>query len=118
MLLFPNNFSCYKLDPPTSFPMILANPANFEYDDGTRVNLTCELSGGNPLATLSFKCNEISGTQSNYRNETAISVLSVIVDKTYNNKQCSCLAMHRLFNISRPVTKTLNIFCKYLGNGC
>lgn len=102
------------LDPPTSDLLILTNASNFEFDDGADVTLICKLNGGNPLATLEFKCNNLIGKDANVGNETAVSVLSVVVDKSYNNKQCSCLANHQLFNNSRSETKTLTVFCEYL----
>lgn len=104
----------FFLDPPTSGPAILSNASNFEFDDGTLVTFICKLNGGNPLATLDFKCNKLIGTYANVGNKTATSVLSVEVNKSYNNKQCSCLAKHQLFNSSRSETKTLTVFCEYL----
>lgn len=109
-----NLFFFSFLDPPNSDPVILTNTSNFEFDDGARVTLICELNGGNPLATLDFKCNDFIGKDVNDGNKKAVSVLSVVVDKSYNNKQCSCLANHQLFNSSRSETKTLTVFCKYL----
>lgn len=100
------------LDPPTSYPVISTNTSNFEFDDGARVTLICELNGGNPLATLVFECNKLIGTNANVGNKSAVSVLSAVVDKSYNNKECMCLAKHQLFNNSRSQTKTLTVFCE------
>lgn len=102
------------LDPPTSYPLISTNASNFEFDAGAHVTIICEMNGGNPLATLVLMCNKLNGTDANVGNETAVSVLTVVVDKFYNNKQCSCLANHQLFHNSRTKTKTLTVFCEYL----
>lgn len=101
------------LDPPTSYPVISTNVSNFEFDDGAQVTIICELNGGNPLATLVLMCHNLNGADANVGNKTAVSVLSLVVDKYYNNKQCLCLAKHQLFNNSRSKTETITVFCEY-----
>lgn len=107
------NSTIHQLDvryPPTSYPVISTNVSNFEFDDGAQVTIICELNGGNPLATLVFTCNNLNGADANVGNKTAVSVLSLVVDKYYNNKQCLCLAKHQLFNNSRSKTETITVF--------
>lgn len=107
------NSKKYRLDvryPPSSDPEISAVPPNFIYDDGTLVNLTCHLYGGNPVANLLLECNTLKGAYAVNENSTAVSVLSVAVNKSYNNQNCSCLASHQLFNRSRSTQKKLVVF--------
>lgn len=103
----------FILDPPSSDPEISAVPPNFKYEDGTLVNLTCHLYGGNPVANLLLECNTLRGTYAVNENSTAVSVLSVAVNKSFNNQNCSCLARHQLLDRSKSTQKRLVVFCKY-----
>ena len=100
-------------DAPTSNLMISAQPAGYQYNDGTPVTLTCRLSGGNPVATLSWSCpgKSVSGvTQSN--GTVAVSMLSLTMDSTYNRQQCTCTASHTIPSFTRTKTETLTVYCK------
>ena len=100
-------------DAPTGNLMISAQPAGYQYNDGTMVTLTCQLSGGNPVAALSWSCPGKSVSGSNQSNGTvAVSVLSLTMDSTCNGQQCTCTASHRIPSFSRTKTETLTVYCK------
>lgn len=103
----------HRLDvkyPPTSIPSISSIPPNFQFEDGLQAMLICKLPGGNPLASLVLECNNIQGTNANEMNSTAVSRLSVTVNKSFNNKLCTCTASHQLFEYPKSKQETLVVF--------
>lgn len=81
--------------------------------DGSFIDIHCFLFGGNPLATLSWRCNENSIAGTNIQNETTSrSELLLQAKSSYNGKTCDCIATHNLMN-PRKVSTNLNILCKY-----
>lgn len=88
---------------------------SFVYTTGDSVNLTCTVFGGNPIANLSWECSSkdpITETRSN--STLAASVLFLKVDKTFNNKDCTCTASHPLQNKTKTVK--LIVYCEYFNN--
>ncbi|XP_033757840.1 roundabout homolog 3-like, partial [Pecten maximus] len=63
---------------------------------GTNVTLFCGVKGGNPLATLAWRCKGMQLTGIHWiTNEEKRSKLSVSVDRSYHQKQCICTAEHQ-----------------------
>ncbi|XP_062592041.1 synaptogenesis protein syg-2-like isoform X5 [Saccostrea cucullata] len=104
----------YTLDiryPPSTDPAITASPPGLQYNTGTTVTLTCQLSRGNPVATLSCRCKNIVITGTNQSNSTtAVSMLSLVMDSSYNNQQCTCTANHRLLTSPKSTSVSLTVF--------
>ncbi|XP_062618358.1 synaptogenesis protein syg-2-like [Saccostrea cucullata] len=97
--------------PPSTDPLITASPEGLQYNNGTRVTLTCQLPGGNPVATLSWRCKNTVMTGTNQSNSTtAVSVLSLVMDSSYNNQQCTCTANHSLLNRPKSRSVSLTVF--------
>ncbi|XP_056009635.1 hemicentin-1-like isoform X2 [Ostrea edulis] len=97
--------------PPSFDPAISASPPGLQYDNGTHVSLTCELSGGNPVAMLSWRCKGVDMTGTNQSSTTtSISLLSLLMDSSYNNKQCTCTANHRLLTSTKSESVLLTVF--------
>ncbi|XP_061168925.1 synaptogenesis protein syg-2-like [Saccostrea echinata] len=105
------NVSLTVFYPPSSDPVITASPPGLLYNTGTKVTLTCQLSGGNPLAMLSWRCKNTAMTGTSQSNSTtAVSVLSLVMDSSYNNQQCTCTANHNLFTSPKSTSVSLNVF--------
>ncbi|XP_062568573.1 synaptogenesis protein syg-2-like, partial [Saccostrea cucullata] len=101
--------------PPSADPVITASPPGLQYNTGTRVTLNCQLPGGNPIATLSWRCKNTGVIGANQSNSTkAVSVLSLVMDSSYNNQQCSCTANHSLLASPKSTSVSLTVFCKSL----
>ena len=81
---------------------------------GNEVNLTCSVSGGNPLAALSWNC---SGNVSEYTlGQTAVRSVVILVDKTDNNKICTCSASHPVTSYRPNAHVMLDIHCEQINN--
>lgn len=105
------------LDAPLSMPTIVPSSPGVPYLRGTNVTITCRLRGGNPLATLSFKCNGKSLKESNQTNTTtAISALDFVIDVTFNNKTCICIGTHPASENKFQNNITLIVNGMYLGS--
>ncbi|XP_062592042.1 synaptogenesis protein syg-2-like isoform X6 [Saccostrea cucullata] len=104
----------YTLDiryPPSTHPVITSSPPGLQYDTGTIVTLTCQLSGGNPLATLSWRCKNIVMTGTHQKTSiTPVSMLPFVIDSSYNNQQCTCTANHSLFTSPKSRSVSLTVF--------
>ncbi|VDI68586.1 Hypothetical predicted protein [Mytilus galloprovincialis] len=75
---------------------------------GNKVNLTCTASGGNPLATLLWNC---SGTNTNYTTENTVSYsVEFEVDKSDNNKVCTCSATHPITSYTPQTHSSLIVY--------
>ncbi|XP_062572115.1 neural cell adhesion molecule 1-like isoform X2 [Saccostrea cucullata] len=97
--------------PPSTDPVITASPPELQYSNGTRVTLTCQLPGGNPVATLSWRCKSTGVAGTNQSTSTiSVSVLSLVMDSSYNNQQCTCTATHRLLTSPKSRSMSLNVF--------
>ncbi|XP_062605887.1 nephrin-like [Saccostrea cucullata] len=97
--------------PPSTAPDITASPSGLQYNTETTVNLTCQLSGGNPIATLSWICKKTGITGINQSNSTtAVAVLSLVMDSSYNNQLCTCTANHSLLTSPKSTSVSLTVF--------
>ncbi|CAC5390639.1 unnamed protein product [Mytilus coruscus] len=76
---------------PDTNPIIAQTPLG-PIVTGNTVTLTCTVPGGNPLAKLSWNC---AGTkENNTAGNTSSYSITMSVNKSYNNKICTCTADH------------------------
>lgn len=103
------------VDPPSGDLSISSSSHSFVYTNGDSVNLTCTVFGGNPIANLSWECGSKDPTTVKISNSSlAASVLTLKVDKVFNNKDCTCTASHPLQNKNKTVK--LIVHCEYFNN--
>lgn len=86
---------------PENDPIIIQNPPGYVIVS-TSTRLTCEVSGGNPLAILSWNCtgtstNNTSGNQASYS-------VQLDIDRNFNNMICACSATHMDMSY-RPIVR-------------
>ncbi|XP_076109516.1 nephrin-like [Mytilus galloprovincialis] len=94
---------------PETNPSIQQTPSG-SIITGTEIVLTCSASGGNPLATLTWNC---SGAKIKNTTEYIASYsVTFIVDKTFNNKICTCSAIHPIVSYRPRVQRTLVVYFK------
>ena len=97
-------------------------------NEGSYVILTCDIEGGNPLATITWSCEGSSPnnpTESPPSN-TATSSVQLQVNSSYNGRICTCkghhttwtpdktTAIHLMSDVSRNVTGVYIFYVKYL----
>lgn len=98
------------IDAPHLYPTIQQMPAG-SIITGSTISLICAVSGGNPLSTLSLNC---TGTSlNNTAGDTAAYSVTFTVDKTFNNKICTCSATHPISSYRPNVQHMLVVYCKY-----
>ncbi|VDI02671.1 Hypothetical predicted protein, partial [Mytilus galloprovincialis] len=96
---------------PETNPSIQQTPSG-SIITGTEIVLTCSASGGNPLATLTWNC---SGAKIRNTTEYIASYsVTFTVDKTFNNKMCTCSAIHPINSYRPRVQRTLIVYFKPL----
>ena len=108
----------YISDPPDAGPVILDVPSNRQllWYEGDEHRVTCEITGGLPLATITWECP--SGLGFNVVNDEDStkrwSVLSAQVNKNMNNKICKCKAAHQAWTgTKQQALMPLIVFCKF-----
>ncbi|XP_060081922.1 nephrin-like [Ylistrum balloti] len=73
--------------------LMMSPSGNKDIGAGDSVTLDCHVRGGNPIATLTWRCKGALRTGKNLTStDTARSTLTVTVDKTYNGHMCACIA--------------------------
>ena len=98
-------------DPPNANPVVQQIPNGAIIASNT-VRLLCTASGGNPLPTLSWDC---TGTYTNNTSgNTASYSVELNVDKTYNNRICTCAATHPDTSYRPRIQHKLEVYCKLL----
>ncbi|XP_052063019.1 synaptogenesis protein syg-2-like [Mytilus californianus] len=113
-----NKSTSIQLDvnyPPELFPPITQTASGPIIEDN-KVILTCEIIGGNPLATLSWQCNGFTLLASigNLPTNKLVSSIEKNVTKADNDKICTCTGQHRLWTPNQKIRiHTLNIYRKY-----
>lgn len=104
--------SCFLVDPPTNEPQT-NNNGFLTVEEGSNIEIRCHITGGNPISSLSWKCNEQFFNGTDTINGTTIqSQLSIPAKSSYNDKSCYCIVFHPLLEEKQIETK-LNIQCKY-----
>lgn len=99
------------LDAP-ALPSIIQIPSG-PVIEGEMVVLTCEISGGNPLATINWICDGLTYMPSNIN--LPGKVLSRIeLNATINSdgKKCICSGHHPLWADNKEEGHTLIVYCK------
>ncbi|CAC5384803.1 unnamed protein product [Mytilus coruscus] len=92
---------------PGTNPIILQNPPGAILT-GNNVKLTCTVLGGNPLAILLWNC---TGTEeNNTAGNTASYSITMSVNKSYNNKICTCTAHHLISTYKPTVQQNLVVY--------
>ncbi|XP_071177815.1 synaptogenesis protein syg-2-like [Mytilus edulis] len=95
--------------PPASNPTIhQATPG--PVDSGSSVSLIYTLSGGNPLASLTWDCKGI--TQNSSSNTKTEYIVTFTVNKNFNGRVCTCSATHPIDSYRPNVQHKLAVYCK------
>ncbi|KAJ8316281.1 hypothetical protein KUTeg_006295, partial [Tegillarca granosa] len=80
--------------PPTRDPVLSGYDGSVRYQ-GDTVTLTCQVSGGSPLATLSWTCDGQPQIVNPSTSDTTVtSVLTLTLQKGHNGKTCTCHGLH------------------------
>ncbi|CAC5373537.1 unnamed protein product [Mytilus coruscus] len=116
--------ACSASHPDTSYTHVIEHNLDVYYEPGTNpiisqiphggiltgnnIKLTCTVTGGNPLAILSWNC---SGTiENNTVENTASYSIILSVNKSYNNKICTCTARHLISTYKPTVQQNLVVY--------
>ena len=75
------------------------------------LNLTCEIEGGNPLATLTWNCYKGNVMDESSGNKT-IRRVTWIAERNKDGS-CTCTAYHPAFSSNRSDTINVEILCEY-----
>jgi hypothetical protein len=100
-------------DKPTSTPSIIQTPLG-SINDGSIVILTCDIKGGNPLATITWTCEGasfINPTGSPPTN-TVTSSVQMTVNSNDNGRMCTCIGHHPVWATDKTAGHTLDVRCK------
>ncbi|CAG2206023.1 unnamed protein product [Mytilus edulis] len=93
--------------PPESNPTIQqATPG--PVDSGSPVSLIYSLSGGNPLASLTWDCKGI--TQNSSSNTKTEYIVTFTVNKNFNERVCTCSATHPIDSYRPNVQHQLAVY--------
>lgn len=77
------------------------------------VVLTCEISGGNPLATITLICDGLTYMPSNINlHDKVLSRIELNATKTSDGKKCICSGHHPLWAENKEEGHTLIVYCK------
>jgi len=87
-------FFFFTIDGPDNHPLVYSNVTD-QFNEGMAVGLTCELAGGNPIATLTWTCNgkPVTAVDTSVE-DTARLELGIVVDKSYYRNELMCTATH------------------------
>ncbi|OPL33169.1 hypothetical protein AM593_03404, partial [Mytilus galloprovincialis] len=99
-------------NPPESFRLITQTPSGPIVEDNM-VILTCEIIGGNPLATLFWQCDGFTPITSPgiLPTNKVMSSIQKIVTKEDNGNNCTCTGQHRLWTPNHMIRKhTLQVY--------
>ncbi|KJH40538.1 immunoglobulin domain protein [Dictyocaulus viviparus] len=79
--------------------------------EGLLLNVTCEAHGGNPLADISWYrgYDKLPGARSSVSGDSAISSLSLTLDRTMNGQRLKCEAMNSALDEPMVDSKQLNV---------
>jgi hypothetical protein len=83
-------------------------------NENLTVIVTCDIKGGNPLATITWTCkgsSPINPTGSPPTN-TATSSVQLTVNSTDNGRICTCIGHHPVWTPDRETGHTLDVRCK------
>ncbi|CAC5367820.1 unnamed protein product [Mytilus coruscus] len=99
-----------KEAPSSNTILITANPTG-PINSGETIHVTCSLSGGNPLATLTWNC---SGTAINkFSEKSAFLDIALTVGQQDNGKICTCFASHLIASYHATAEKVVKLKVYY-----
>ncbi|XP_067675496.1 nephrin-like [Haliotis asinina] len=95
--------------PPYEPPSITQFPAvMFEGDQET---IRCSVTGGNPLATITWSCPGTGSASVSDSGQTRTSTLSFTVSRSQNGQQCECLGAWQYGGYNYTDVRTFNVSC-------
>ena len=107
----------YFSDPPPSDPVIVGIPSDRQllWYEGDQHSVTCEITGGLPLANITWNCPPglgfiVSHTGDDTKNQT---ILTAIANRNMNNQVCTCSAQHIAWIFEGTKNKPLKPFIVY-----
>lgn len=96
---------------PETAPEIRGYTNNEILYETEKKNISCILNGGNPVATLTWKCRGSTKSDTNHSIEgEARSTITLNINRDYNNKQCICTATHPAENYNRQTDVTFTVY--------
>ncbi|XP_046558356.1 MAM domain-containing glycosylphosphatidylinositol anchor protein 2-like isoform X2 [Haliotis rubra] len=87
----------------TQFPDVM-----FEGDTQT---ISCSVTGGNPLATITWSCPGTGSASVSDSGQTRTSTLSFTVSRSQNGQQCQCLGAWQYGGYNFSDVRTFNVSC-------
>ena len=102
------------LDQPMTSPTITQTPVG-SIIEGNKVNLTCTIQGGIPVATIAWSCigaTQITPTGSPSTID-AISSVELVTSKDNNGQNCTCTGRHILWTNDKTQQHIITVYCKY-----
>lgn len=96
-------------DPPANRPIITQVKPG-PVDSGDTVYLHCSVYGGNPIAKIIWDCQGKIKDQSS--DTLSAVILELVVDRSYDDKICSCTATHRDPSYKHTIQHKLIVYCK------
>ncbi|OWF55209.1 Nephrin [Mizuhopecten yessoensis] len=92
---------------PQTDPILTRDPPTTTLTEGVSVTLTCQQTGGKPLATLTWSgvCSGTTPTESS-DTTTITSRVLVSVNRTYNGLTCTCVSRHPANSYLRSLNET------------
>ncbi|XP_046555519.1 uncharacterized protein LOC124264775 isoform X2 [Haliotis rubra] len=98
-----------KYPPPPVPPSITQFPdLMFEGDQQT---ISCSVTGGNPLATITWSCPGTGSASVTDSGQTRTSTLSFAVSRSQNGQQCQCLGTWQYGGYNYTDVRTFNVSC-------
>ena len=96
-----------------SVPSIIQTPPG-PINQGTTVILTCDIKGGNPLATITWTCEGSSpiNPSESPPTDTVTSSVQLIVNSNDIGKVCTCIGHHPSWSTDKDTDHTLDVRCK------
>ena len=83
-------------------------------NESSTVILTCDIKGGNPLATITWTCEGSSpiNPTGSPPNNTATSSVQMTVNSNDNGRMCTCIGHHPVWTTDKTTGHTLDVRCK------
>ncbi|XP_046544401.1 uncharacterized protein LOC124254610 [Haliotis rubra] len=95
--------------PPRVPPSITQFPALMF--DGDPQTISCSVTGGNPLATITWSCPGTGSASVSDSGQTRTSTLSFTVSRSQNGQQCKCLGTWQYGGYNYSDARTFNVSC-------
>ena len=106
-------------DPPSGSPTLrnIDSTSYLVLYEGDPLQMTCDITGGSPLANLSWDCAGLEFEPGSDSNQTW-STVSGTVRRSLNNQTCVCTAQHYAWLHPETQTRTvftplITVYCKF-----